>query len=395
MKSGFSSRNFDAVLVLNAILIALACFLVYVCYLEVSDSQTRNARAEARLLMLSTDDFSSDEELFRNEIDENGIYQLKKRLDVAAERVKAASLGAGISIYSTHPNFAAVSSKSDGFRKRALSAAISGSRETVEEQTTMDGVAVIRIAKPFLAFRDCRRCDAIGTASYRKGDVIGIREAIMPVGDTIAGTIHRMLFALGMLATALMVYLGLVIPKFRQYRQERADISVRAQSFERQATTDPLTGLHNRRYFEQALENYLQEFNLVGSQLGLLILDLDHFKAVNDSYGHDTGDLLLREISLRLKAITREHDVVARIGGEEFAVITPYVSAEQLMRVAERYREAIRDLRINIGSVCLRPTVSIGVATNAQGEQHSDELFAAADQKLYQAKRNGRNRVAA
>jgi diguanylate cyclase (GGDEF)-like protein len=86
---------------------------------------------------------------------------------------------------------------------------------------------------------------------------------------------------------------------------------------------------------------------------------------------------------------------VARIGGEEFAVITPYVSAEQLMRVAERYREAIQDLRIDIGNVCLRPTVSIGVATNAQGERHGDELFAAADRKLYQAKRAGRNRVAA
>jgi diguanylate cyclase (GGDEF)-like protein len=381
-------------MVLDAILITLACILVYVAYLEVADSRTRTALDKAELLMLSTDNFANDEDLFRNEIDENGTYQLKRRLDAVAERVKAANSSAEISIFSAHPNFAAVSSRSDDFRKRALSAVTSGATDTTEE-LTMNGKDVMRVAKPFLAFRDCRRCSTIGIASYKKGDVIGIREVIVPLGDDAARTIHELLFALAMLGTALMVYLGMVIPKFRRYRQERADISVRAQSFEKQAATDPLTGLHNRRYFEQALETYLEEFNSVGSQLGLLILDLDHFKTVNDTYGHDTGDLLLREISLRLKAITREHDVVARIGGEEFAVITPYVSPEQLMRVAERYREAIQDLRISMGNVCLRPTVSIGVATNAQGEQHGEELFTAADRKLYQAKRDGRNRVAA
>jgi diguanylate cyclase (GGDEF)-like protein len=129
--------------------------------------------------------------------------------------------------------------------------------------------------------------------------------------------------------------------------------------------------------------------------LGLLVFDLDHFKKVNDTHGHDAGDMVLREVALRLRAITRDHDVVARIGGEEFAVITPYASQEQLLMVAERYRTMISALNIPIGKVVLKPTISIGIATNSDGTDNVHDLFKAADRKLYQAKREGRNRVAA
>ncbi|MGB7285369.1 MAG: GGDEF domain-containing protein, partial [Salaquimonas sp.] len=129
--------------------------------------------------------------------------------------------------------------------------------------------------------------------------------------------------------------------------------------------------------------------------LGLLILDLDHFKNVNDNYGHDVGDMVLKEVALRMRAICREHDVVARLGGEEFALITPYAGMDQLLGVAERYREMVEALAIKTGNVVIRPTVSIGVATNENGTDNVDDLFKAADRKLYQAKNSGRNRVAA
>jgi two-component system cell cycle response regulator len=125
------------------------------------------------------------------------------------------------------------------------------------------------------------------------------------------------------------------------------------------------------------------------------VFDLDHFKKVNDTYGHDAGDMVLREVALRLRAITRDNDVVARIGGEEFAVITPYATTEQLLSVAERYRTMISSLNVQIGNVVLKPTISIGVATNSDGTDNAQDFFKAADRKLYQAKREGRNRVAA
>jgi len=99
--------------------------------------------------------------------------------------------------------------------------------------------------------------------------------------------------------------------------------------------------MHKRRYFEEVLKRYLSEFNKLGAMLGLLILDFDHFKSINDNYGYDVGDLVLKEVALRMRAISREHDVVAWLGGEEFAVITPFANREQLLAVAECYRKIV------------------------------------------------------
>ncbi|MCB1386777.1 MAG: GGDEF domain-containing protein [Nitratireductor sp.] len=203
------------------------------------------------------------------------------------------------------------------------------------------------------------------------------------------------IYALGMMMVALTFSILVMTPFVRRNTQERSQMDKRAQTFMTQANTDPLTGMHNRRYFERALQGYLSEFNAVDATLGLLILDLDHFKSVNDNYGHDVGDLVLKEVALRLRAISREHDIVARLGGEEFAVITPYANREQLLGVAERYRKMIEALSIRHANILIRPTVSIGVATNEGKLDSCDDLFKSADLKLYQAKNAGRNRVAA
>jgi diguanylate cyclase (GGDEF)-like protein len=204
-----------------------------------------------------------------------------------------------------------------------------------------------------------------------------------------------LLFALAAAVAGMVFSVSIVSPTMRRSKQERTLMDRRAENLQKQATTDPLTGMHNRRYFEQALNGYLTEFNKIGATLGLLILDLDHFKNVNDNYGHDVGDLVLREVALRMRATCREHDIVARLGGEEFAVITPYATREDLLGVAERYRVMVESLKIKSGNVIIRPTVSIGVATNEDPAINADDLFKAADNKLYQAKNAGRNRVAA
>jgi diguanylate cyclase (GGDEF)-like protein len=152
--------------------------------------------------------------------------------------------------------------------------------------------------------------------------------------------------------------------------------------------------MHNRRYFDDALREYLDEFQRIGKPVGLMILDLDHFKEVNDTHGHDIGDEVLRAVSGCLKDMTRYHDVVARLGGEEFAVVAPNMDSELLTKLAERIRRAIAATAIISGNVRLKITTSVGLAV-WDGKETADQLFRRADSMLYRAKRLGRNRVCA
>lgn len=162
------------------------------------------------------------------------------------------------------------------------------------------------------------------------------------------------------------------------------------------AHTDGLTGLLNRRAFDESLEREWKRASRDGSQVSLLLLDLDHFKAFNDRYGHPVGDECLRSVSAAVIGAVRATDVVSRYGGEEFAVVLPNTSAEGAVELAERIRSAIVALRLPHDG---RPdgadivTASIGVATAAAGRM-PESLVHAADTAMYKAKDAGRNRVA-
>jgi len=164
------------------------------------------------------------------------------------------------------------------------------------------------------------------------------------------------------------------------------------------ATVDLLTRVYLRRYFEQKLDEDLQDVVETGSTLSLLILDIDHFKDTNDTYGHQAGDEVLRALGRVLKKCVRPStDTVARYGGEEFTVILPGADAQLAEKVAQRIRRAVEDERFYIGDrEEIRKTVSIGVATVDPGEQvPRAKLVKMADYALYYAKDQGRNRTAA
>lgn len=215
-------------------------------------------------------------------------------------------------------------------------------------------------------------------------------------------TIQTSTFSAALLvATDVVFGLFFIYPQIRtQVREEvklremTQTLSRRSETLEQAALTDALTGMQNRRYFDDALREYLDEFGRIGKPVGLMVLDLDHFKAVNDTHGHDVGDEVLRSVAYCLREFTRYHDVVARLGGEEFAIVVPNLDEESLRKFAERIRKAIADLEIKAGDVRLRVTTSIGLAI-WDGSEAPDAFYRKADKMLYQAKQEGRNRVCA
>ena len=157
---------------------------------------------------------------------------------------------------------------------------------------------------------------------------------------------------------------------------------------------DGLTGVHNRKYFDERLEAEFSFASRHGTPLSLIMLDLDHFKAVNDTHGHRTGDHVLRNVSALLQASIRVEDTVARYGGEEFAILVPGVDLEHAGAMAERIRSIVAGMAVYCDDEAIQITVSAGVATlNPTRFGSCEELVSSSDRALYLAKDLGRNRV--
>jgi two-component system cell cycle response regulator len=163
------------------------------------------------------------------------------------------------------------------------------------------------------------------------------------------------------------------------------------------AVTDQLTGLFNRRYMSRHLSTLVGNASTTGKPVSFLILDIDYFKAVNDTYGHDIGDDVLREFASRISASVRGIDLACRFGGEEFVVVMPDTDLSFAYMVAERLRQAVADAPFSIAVAPgkLPVTISIGVTASEGAGDTADALLRRADQALYRAKREGRNRVVA
>jgi two-component system cell cycle response regulator len=160
---------------------------------------------------------------------------------------------------------------------------------------------------------------------------------------------------------------------------------------ERMATTDGLSGLLNHRTFQLKADEALAHARRYGRKCSLLLTDVDHFKSVNDTYGHPTGDMVLKGVARILKEQARDTDVVARYGGEEFCVVMPETDAAGAKVIAERIREAIRAEVFQTEMGPLKITMSLGIATCPDNSTDKQALIDLADQCLYFAKRNGRN----
>ena len=160
------------------------------------------------------------------------------------------------------------------------------------------------------------------------------------------------------------------------------------QQIRKMAETDALTGLANRRKFEQALAQEIARAERQGGTVTLMMMDIDHFKKLNDTHGHQIGDEVLRAAGVTLREGSRPFDIAARYGGEEFAVILPSCTSKESLPVADRFREALAEMTSPVGV-----TASAGVATFPTHAANADMLLKAADEALYESKRSGRDRV--
>ncbi len=180
-----------------------------------------------------------------------------------------------------------------------------------------------------------------------------------------------------------------------RYSVTDADQEAMLQQLYDASVTDSLTGAYNREHFDTRLESEISFSRRHETPLSLLLLDIDFFKKVNDTYGHQAGDAVLVEMSAAISSNLRAEDVFARYGGEEFAVILRGIDIENAYHVGERFRAIVQSLRIEFGDRVIPITVSLGAASLVccGAEASSEALIAIADRRLYAAKRGGRNRV--
>lgn len=196
------------------------------------------------------------------------------------------------------------------------------------------------------------------------------------------------LMSLLLLATAVALYL-----LTRRHFRDTAALREAHRQMRKLIDIDALTGAASRRNFVRQLETELRRAQRYQSNLCLLMLDIDHFKHVNDTHGHPVGDEVLREFVVLCKSALRSHDLLGRLGGEEFAVMLPHTDLEGACCVAEKLRRAVADAVIHTAKGDVSITVSIGVAISQANEEDGTRLTVRADNALYAAKQSGRNRV--
>jgi len=189
-----------------------------------------------------------------------------------------------------------------------------------------------------------------------------------------------------------------LVEKNRELDRINHELEQKRAELEQLSRTDGLTGLINRRHFNERLEAEFARSVRYRAPLSCLMMDLDHFKKVNDTYGHPFGDVVLKEVAGAARRALRDVDVIARYGGEEIIALLPETSAEEAWRAAERLRLAVEAMRLTCRTgrepVIVKCTASLGVATfPSEGIESAAELLQAADECLYAAKKGGRNQV--
>lgn len=247
---------------------------------------------------------------------------------------------------------------------------------------------VFRYMAPLLVDASCLTCH--GGQGYKIGQVrggISITIPLIHLDERIRTNriliVIASLFIVVLLVGTLHFMVWKLVLRLSESRHQLRQMS----------TTDELTGLRNRRYIMERLGEEFHRARRIEKPMGLIMLDLDYFKQINDRYGHQFGDLVLKTVATRMRSSVREYDLVGRIGGEEFLILSPDSDIDETVRIAERIREIIKEEKIGDESKKVRVTISAGVTMLRDEDPNIDILFSRADNALYAAKQEGRDRV--
>ena len=275
----------------------------------------------------------------------------------------------------------------DEFERSALASFARGERETFTFEDRPDG-QVFRYMAPLATESSCLRCHA--HQGYAVGDVRGGISVTVPAGDILSEVRANRLY-LTLSVSGVLVIIILIISFISVFFIR--DIKTAEQMLLRMAATDHLTGLLNRREGYQRIEAEHARASRTGKPLCAIMLDIDHFKRINDTHGHLAGDEVLKWLAGMLKKTLRTSDILCRYGGEEFLIVVPETDLDTAQQLAERLRAGIEQSEIPIGGPTrLRFTISLGVA-DLQVDESYEHLIFRADQALYSSKNTGRNRI--
>ena len=281
----------------------------------------------------------------------------------------------------------------DDFEKTALTGFQAGDKE---KHTLVRGndQAVYRYMAPLCVENSCMACHA--KQGYRIGDVRGGISVTFDVSATEKKMVRDRYSFIGLGILASLMLLGIILFLISRLAGRLSDAY---STIERMSITDDLTQVYNRRHFHARLDEEIERARRYDHPLSLFLLDIDHFKPVNDKYGHQIGDEVLKSIGGILRSNTRSADIVARYGGEEFVVLLPETEKETAVVTAEKLRGAIEHHTFYPpGRSVFHVTASFGVSTlDVTGKNNTDiadRIVKMADDAMYQAKQAGRNRVA-
>jgi len=247
---------------------------------------------------------------------------------------------------------------------------------------------LFRYMAPLYVDESCLVCHK--NQGYKTGDIRGGISVNIPMGELdrkmkTNKVIITVLLVITVLILLFILYFMVwkLVSRLQESQEQLKQISI----------TDELTGLRNRRYIMERLEDEFQRARRSGKPMGLIMLDLDYFKQINDMHGHQFGDVVLKAVASRMRSSIREYDLLGRVGGEEFFIVSPEAEVEETLGIAERIRELVRGEAISDGKREVNITISAGVTMLKEHDRDIDVLFSRADSALYSAKQQGRDRV--
>lgn len=277
----------------------------------------------------------------------------------------------------------------DAWEAEALQEFESGVQEYWDAPHSTDEGTEFRYMRPLFVEKDCLTCHS--AQGYQVGDIRGAISIRLPYTDT-ARSLRDNRNGLSAIAIILLVGVWVMVLGSIGWLERR--LAEANGQLERLATTDGLTGLWNRRYVLEQLELQFDRSRRSGRGVGVILVDIDNFKLVNDTYGHGVGDEVLRRTADAIKSAVRAYDIVGRIGGEELLVVAPDIDGPSLSALAERIRSLVESGVVEESSVEHNVTVSAGTAlSSADAPESADALVRRADEAMYAAKQAGRNRV--